>query len=127
MPADANVTLMTSSTLTSVAVNGPSYNTLTGTPRRGLSARILYNTVSAPTAGCVMQFKQQKSSDNTAFVDSVYANPLTYTTVAQAGVLDLHMYAEKAYPYIRVVATPSPTTGTPTGIFKVEIDAAIPG
>ena len=127
MPADANVTLLTSQTITTAGVNGPSYNTLTGTPRRGLSARILYSAVSAATAGCVMTFKQQKSSDNTTFVDSVYATPLTYSTTAQAGVLDLHMYAEKAFPYIRVVATPSPTTGLPTGVFKVEIDAAIPG
>lgn len=127
MPADANVTLLTSQTITTAAVNGPSYNTLTGTPRRGLSARILYSGVSAATAGCVMQFKQQKSSDNTTFIDSVYATPLTYTTAAQAGVLDLHMWAEKAYPYIRIVATPSPTTGIPTGVFKVELDASIPG
>src|SRR3569833_358146 len=128
MPADANVTFFTQQTITTAAVNGPSYNTLTGTPRRGLSARVLYSGVSAATAGCVKQFKQQKSSDKTTFIESVYATPLTYSSTAvQAGVLDMHLYAEKQYPYIRIVATPSPTTGLPTGVFKVEIDAAVPG
>lgn len=127
MPADANITLFTQQTITTAAVIGPSYNTLTGTPRRGLNARILYSGVSAATAGCVMQFKQQKSSDNTNFVDSVYANPLTYTTAALGGVMDMKIYAGSDHPYIRIVATPSPTTGAPTGVYQVQIDAAIPG
>lgn len=128
MAADANVTLLTSSTITSVAVTGVTYNTLTGTPKRGLTARVLYSGVTAPTAGCVMTFKQQKSKDNTNYVDSVYANPITYSTTAvQAGVLDFHLYAEKAYPWIRIVATPSPTTGSPTGVYKVELTSGFPG
>jgi len=127
MPADANVTLLTTSTLSTGATNGPDYDTKTGTPRRGLSARILYSGVSSTTAGSVMTFKQQKSTDGTTYIDSVYAVPLTYTTVAAAGVLDLHMYAERPYTHIRVVGTLSASTGTPVGIYKVEIDSAIPG
>jgi len=79
------------------------------------------------TAGSVMTFKQQKSTDGTTYIDSVYAVPLTYTTAAAAGVLDLHMYAERPYTHIRVVATLSSSTGTPVGIYKVEVDSAIPG
>lgn len=128
MPVDANVTLLSQQTMTSLAVTGTGVNTYTGTPLRGLKARIPYNTVSAPTAGAVMTFKQQKSSDNTNFVDSVYATPITYTTAAQAGVIDMPIYAEKAFPYIRIVATPSPSTGTPTGVYgPVQIEAGLPG
>lgn len=127
MPVDNNVTLLTQQTITTAAINGPSFFTTTGTPFRGLNCRILYTGVSAATLGCVMQFKQQKSTDGTNFIDSVYANPLTYTTAAQGGWLDMKIYAEKAYPYIRIVATPSPTTGSPSGVYQAQIDAGIPG
>lgn len=130
MPADNNVTLFTLQTVTTSAVTGTVLATKTGTPNRGLNCRILYTGVSAATTGCVMQFKQQKSTDGsttTSWIDSVYANPITYTTSPVGGVLDMKIYAEKAYPFIRIVATPSTSTGSPSGVYQAQIDAAIPG
>lgn len=127
MPADALVTALTSQTITTGVVTGPSITTQTGTPRRGLSARIAYNTLSAATSGYTVTVKQQKSADNTTFIDAVIADPISFGVTPVAGVQDMFVHAGAAHPYIRFVVTPSPTTGTPSGVFKIEIDSAIPG
>jgi hypothetical protein len=101
----ALVTKATSFTSTAVDLK-------TGTPRRGLKARMLVSNYSGASAGHTFTPTIEGSSDNTTFVTLSTGPVLTTTTAAQTA--ENFISFETSYRYVRLNVTLSGTTGTPT-------------
>jgi hypothetical protein len=126
MAADANLVLQASvtkvDTFNSVGVNLP-----TGTPSRGLVARVIYSAASEASGGKTVTFKIQHGDtlggtyyDLTSAADQV----LTLTTTAQAGEIFIPFRTKRAY--VRLVQTLSASTNSPTITYQADIVQAKP-
>jgi len=121
MAAEGNITLQASTTATTTAVTGTVYNTLTGTPRRGMRTRWIYSGAQAATSGVVSCIgKIQMSADNSNWVDRAIGEPIALTTAAAAGEFFIPITVTRDYPYIRTVMTQSASSGGPTIVYQVD-------
>lgn len=117
----ALVTSTTSYTSTAVDLG-------TGTPVRGLNARILVSSyASVTTAGTVFGFSLLESTDNTTFNTLVTADPpLTGATSAATKELFLHFRTNPGNRYVKLLMTISASTGSPSISYMAEIGSGIP-
>jgi hypothetical protein len=97
----------------------------TGTPRRGLKARVIISNYSGASAGHTWTPTVQGSSDNTTFYEIARAAPVTTGTAAATAVVFVPF--ETSYRYVRTVMALSGTTGTPTISYKADIGLTRPG
>jgi hypothetical protein len=126
MAADANLVLQASvtkvDTFNSVGVNLP-----TGTPSRGLVARVIYSAASEASGGKTVTFKVQHGDTlgGTYYdLSSAAAEVITLTTTAQAGEIFIPFRTKKAY--VRLVQTLSASTNSPTITYQGDIVQAKP-
>lgn len=96
----------------------------TGTPRRGLKARIRTKKLTA-SFGITVQYKLQDSADNTTFYDMVYGTPLTAASASTKTDVQFLNF-ETSRRYVRAIQVPSDVTSTMSLIYKIEIGDARP-
>jgi hypothetical protein len=126
MPVDGLITLQTLVTGTTASISGATYNTLTGTPRRGVKVRFLYSASSAATVGAVLTPSVQKSSNGTAWVAHVTGDPITLTTAAQSNEQFLPVNVTRDFPFIQTLVAVAPTTGLPSWVVQADYSASQP-
>lgn len=102
MPADANLVLQASATKTAT-FNGTALDLKTGTPRRGLKARIKYSAANTSSGAGAVTFTVQHSDDNSTFTDCG-DHSLTLSTTAQAGVAFIPFETSKRYVRLAITA-----------------------
>lgn len=121
---DALDILQTAVTVTATN-NGAGKDLKTGTPRRGQVARFLITSyISAATAGSVFTCSIQESDDNTTFTTLAAAPPLTGGTAAANKEAFVPFSTIKRY--VRAVMTISPSSGTPSATYSVDLGQARP-
>lgn len=86
MPADNNVILQAEVTRTTT-LNGNTVDLKTGTPRRGLKARIIYSAANTSAGAGAATFKIQESDNDSTWRDLVTFDPLVLGTAAIEGLL----------------------------------------
>jgi len=112
MPNDALLTLQAAVTKTAT-FNGAGLNIKTGTPRRGMKAKVYYNTANNASGSGVVAFSIDHSDDNSNWynIGSQVETPLTLTTTNQQG--ELHIPFETNKKWVRLTCTITGGT-TPT-------------
>jgi hypothetical protein len=120
MAADANLSLQASVTKTA-SFNGAGVNLKSGTPRRGLKARVLYSAASNASGSNSVTFTIEHSDDDStyALLASGAADAVALGTTAKAGQLFIPFETSK--PYVRLVATVSGAGSTPTITYSGDI------
>lgn len=121
---DANLILQSATTLVSASLNGTGLDLKTGTPRRGLKARFIFDSITVAAAGAVITPSVQHSDDNTTFTTLATGTPITPTTAGTSGIV--HVPFDTSKRYVRSVLTMSVTTGTPTVVFNADLGVARP-
>lgn len=102
MAYDINLTLAPDpATAVTATTTHTAVDTKTGTPRRGLKARIVVSAVSGTTMTAA--FKLQTSSDNTNFADTAFLVNANVTAVSATG--EYYIPFETSSRYIRLVNT----------------------
>lgn len=108
-----NNSVLQSLVTTTTDLASTAFDLKTGTPARGMTARVLVTAYSSTgTAGSTFQFKIQHSSDNTTYTDLAYADPLTGATAAASAELFITFRTPKRW--IRLFMDNVVTSGTPS-------------
>ncbi len=108
MPADNNSILQASTTKTA-AFDGAAFDLKTGTPRRGLFARIIYSAAATSSGGGSATFQMQDSDDGVTFAPISQARAIVLGTTAANGVL--HIPFETSRRYVRLSLSAISGTG----------------
>jgi len=114
---DNSLVLQASQTVTA-STTSTALNLPTGTPRRGLKARVVTSAISGTSP--TVAYKVQHSTDNTTFYD--LAEQLGGANVTAAGVDWISFESSNAY--VRLVATVGGTS--PSVTYHSEISEARP-
>jgi hypothetical protein len=114
MAIDALQTLQASVTKTAT-FNSTAVDLGTGTPRRGMWAKIIYSAASTSAGAGAATFRITESSDNSTFVSIFQTgdSALTLSTTAISGVAYIPFIAQKRYVRLELSAI-SGTTATVT-------------
>lgn len=123
---DANGSLQALVTKTT-SFDGAGVDLGTGTPTRGLKARVNISAyISATTSGSTFTFTIQDSADNTTFspISQGPAPILTGSTANQA--VEFHIPFFTARRYVRSSLTIGASTGSPSVSYLVDIGVARP-
>jgi len=126
MATDANLALQPQVTKTAT-FNGPSLNLPTGTPRRGLKARVLYSAATNASGSNSVLFQIDVSPDNSTWYSAEFADAdkaVALSTTAQSG--EIYIPFETSQPYIRLTATFSGAGSTPTITYQGDITLGRP-
>lgn len=119
---EALQTLVTKSTgFSSTAVD-----LLTGTPRRGLKARVIVTAASQQGGNGVVSFTIDGSSDNTTFV-TMATSEVFITNSATAASKVLFIPFETNLRYVRLTMANTISTGTASIAYLGEIGNSRPG
>ena len=126
MAVDANLVLQASVTKTDT-FNSTGVNLVTGTPSRGLVARIIYSAATEASGGKTVIFSIDHSSDNSTWypLASGAKDTITLSTTAQAGEISIPFRTNKAY--VRLTMTLSANTNSPTITYYGDITQGLPG
>ncbi len=120
MPVDANLALQASVTKTATFQPTTGVDLATGTPRRGLKARIIYSAASAASGTDTITFTIDAGSDNSTFTTiSTCETIITLTTTAASG--ELFIPFETSLRYVRLSATFSSSAHTDTITYFADI------
>lgn len=94
--------------------NSTGLNIPSGTPRRGLVARVIYTLGANSSGSNTVVFSIEHSADNTTFyaLSSAIADTVTLNDTAKSGELFIPFNTTK--PYVRLVTTISGTGTSPT-------------
>lgn len=125
MPTDALITLQPSVTKTAT-FNGVGVDLKTGTPRRGLFARIIYSAATNASGSNTVAFSIDHSDDNSTFyqlTSEVEAN-IALSTTAQQGEIFLPVNTSKRY--VRLTCTITGAGSTPTVTYGGEFSLTKP-
>lgn len=122
---DANAVLQASVTETASA-NGPAFNLPSGTPLRGLIARVLYSAAEDSAGAETVQFGIQHSPDNVNWYNLAYQMqvPLTLGTSASAG--EVFIPFRTNLPYVRLTSTFSGSGTSPTITYSAQLGISEP-
>jgi len=126
MPTDALLQLQATVTKTDT-FQSTSIDLKTGTPRRGLFARIIYSLATAASGTDTVIFSIEASnSSGSGFstISSGAKDAITLTTTAQSG--EIWIPFETSLRYVRLVATFSSAAHTDTCTYGGEISLARP-
>lgn len=113
MPLDANLVLQPTVTKTAT-FNGSGFDLKTGTPRRGMKAKVFYTAADNASGSNTVTFSIDHSDDNSTFyaLGSQADTPLTLSTTAQQGEIEIPFETSKRY--VRLTVTISGSGSTPT-------------
>lgn len=106
------------------AFQGTGFDLKTGTPRRGLKARVIVSDYSGAGAGAVWTPIIEHSDDNTTYTALSYGTPLTVGTAAATN--EQFIPFETSKRYVRQSVLLSPTTSSPSISYLSEIGIARP-
>lgn len=121
---DANVVLQTLTTQ-ATAYTETAVDLKTGTPRRGLKARLIVSSYTLGAGTSVLTPRIEHSDDNTTFVTLVTGIPISATTATGSTVDYLSFDTSKRY--VRLVMGMSVVTGTPAVVYKADLGISRPG
>lgn len=124
MASDANFVLQALVTKTT-AFNSLGLDHKTGTPRRGLKARIEVANHGAAGLGAVHTFQIADSADNTAFTVIAQGDPFTAGTAAAS--FQQSIPYETSRRYVRLQLLQAPTTSSPSVVYQAEVVPGRPG
>jgi len=126
MAVDANLVLQASVTKTDT-FNGAGVNLVTGTPNRGLVARIVYSAAYEASGGKTVIFSIDHSADNSTWyaLASGAKDTITLSTTHQAGEISIPFRTNQAY--VRLTMTLSANTNSPTITYFADVAPALPG
>lgn len=118
---DANLALQASTTKTAT-FQGASLNIPTGTPRRGMKARFIYNAATNASGANGVTFGIDVSPDNATWSSDFVAadQTINLTTTAQTG--EIYLAFETSQPYIRAVAVFSGAGTVPTITYVADVE-----
>lgn len=113
MANDALLTLQASVTKTAT-FNGTALDLKTGTPRRGMKAKVYYSAATNASGSNTVTFSVDHSDDNSTFYSlaSQVETPIALSTTAQQG--EIHVPFETSKRYVRLTVTVSGAGSTPT-------------
>lgn len=125
MPTDALIQLQASVTKTAT-FNGAGVDLKTGTPRRGLFARVIYSAATNASGSNTVAFSIDHSDDNSTFfpLSSGTENNVALSTTAQSGEFFIPVVTSKRY--VRLTATFSGAGSTPTITYGGEFSLSKP-
>jgi hypothetical protein len=125
MPTDALITLQASVTKTST-FQSTAVDLKTGTPVRGLVARVIYSAATNASGSNTVAFTIEHSDDNSTFytLSSNAEYNVALSTTAQSGEIFIPFRTWKRY--VRLVATISGGGSTPTITYGGEIQPTRP-
>jgi hypothetical protein len=120
MAADSNLVLQASVTKTA-SFNSTGLDLKTGTPPRGLMARVIYSAASNASGSNTLVWSVEESDDNGTFYanKSKAADVVTLSTTAQAGEVFLPFTTRKRY--VRLVLTVAGAGASPTVTYQGDI------
>lgn len=120
MAADSNITLQASVTKTA-SFNGAGLDLKTGTPRRGLVARVLFSAATNASGSNALTWTVEHSTDNSTFytVASGAADVVNLSTTAQTGEIRIPFSTSKRY--VRLVLTVSGAGSTPSVVYQGDL------
>jgi len=126
MASDANATLQASTTKTATYQPTTGLDLITGTPNRGLVARVIYSAASAASGTDTVTFEIDESSDNSTFTNIVVSDqPVTLPTSGSAsGEIFMRFFTKKRY--VRLSAIFSSSAHTDTITYTADIVSSIP-
>lgn len=126
MAVDANLVLQASVTKTDT-FNSTGVNLVTGTPSRGLVARIIYSAATEASGGKTVIFSIDHSADNSTWypLASAANKTITLSTTAQAGEISIPFRTSLAY--VRLTMTLSANTNSPTITYFADVALGLPG
>jgi hypothetical protein len=127
MPSDANVVLQALTTKTATFQPTTGLDLISGTPIRGLVARILYSAASAASGTDTVTFQIDHSSDNSTFYTLAVAakDAVTLPTSGSAsGEIFIRFFTKLRY--VRLSAIFSSSAHTDTITYVGDIVPAIP-
>lgn len=110
---------------TSTGFSGTSLDLVTGTPRRGLKARVIVPNISQSAGAGVVTFSVEHSTDNTTFTSLASADPITNS--ATAATKELFIPFETSNRYVRLSVANTVSTGTASIQYKADIGLSRPG
>lgn len=126
MATDANTALQASVTKTAT-FNGAALDLGTGTPRRGLKARVIYSAATNASGSNTVAFAIDTSADNSTWNAADFAsveNNVALSTTAQAG--EFYIPFETSKRYVRLTATVSGAGSTPTITYQGDVELGRP-
>lgn len=125
MATDALIQLQASVTKTAT-FNGTAVDLKTGTPRRGLKARVIYSAATNASGSNTVAFTIDHSDDNSTFytLSSNAEYNLALSTTAQSG--EIFIPFETSKRYVRLTCTVSGAGSTPTVTYGGEITLSRP-
>lgn len=121
MATDANLALQASVTKTAT-FNGAAVDLGTGTPRRGLKARVIYTAATNASGSNAVAFAIDTSADNSTWNAADFAsveNNVALSTTAQSG--EFYIPVETSQRYIRLTATVTGAGSTPTITYQGDL------
>lgn len=126
MATDANTVLQASVTKTATFQPSTGLDLITGTPTRGLVARVIYSAGSAASGTDTVTFQIDASSDNSTFTNIASSDsPVTLPTSGTAsGELFIPFRTKKRY--VRLSAIFSSSAHTDTITYQGDIVLTIP-
>ena len=105
--------------------NGAGLDLVTGTPRRGLKARVLYSAATNASGSNSVTWTIDASSDNSTFQTIATGETvLALSTTAQSG--EFYIPIETSLRYVRVSVVIAGAGSTPTVSYQVDISLARP-
>ncbi len=118
MATDANLSLLAQATKTAT-FNATALDLGTGTPRRGLKARVIYTTAKTTSGTASLLFQIDVSADNSTWYSAEFAaadSLLALTSTAQAG--EIYIPFETSQRYVRLTGTFT-DTGSEAGMTAI--------
>lgn len=109
----------------SAGASGTGVNLGTGTPRRGLKARVILTNASQSAANGVVTFTVDHSTDNTTFTTLSTSDPITNSTTAVTKEIFIPFETNKQY--VRLTMANTVSTGTAAISYKADIGLTRPG
>jgi hypothetical protein len=106
MPADALTVLQATKVTKTGTFNCTGLDLVTGTPRRGLKARIIYSAASTSSGSGSATFRITESSDNSTFtgIFQTTESTITLSTTAVSGELFIPFETSKRYVRLELSA-----------------------
>jgi hypothetical protein len=124
MAVDANLALQASVTKTAT-FNSTGVDLATGTPRRGLKARIIYSAASTSSGSGSLTFRITESSDNSTFTGIYQTTDATVTLSTTAAASEIYIPFETSKRYVRLELSAITGTGA-TVTYFADITTARP-
>lgn len=110
MPVDANLAMQALVTKTAT-FNSTGVDLATGTPRRGLKARVIYKNASTSSGAGSITFRVTESTDNSTFTGIYQTTEATVTLSTTAASSEIYIPFETSKRYVRLELSAISGTG----------------